>query len=279
MRDLSPLHPASRSELYQFSQGVGPPTKLSEFLLSSNLNSKSDTPAQVYNSSAKISIQKQLLNGTSQSYLKQPTLTSTSTTTLTLTRLTINFFFTTLYHFNLPPHSHPHPQPTSNIKMPILKADRTAIAAAIAAARADSSLPMTDAQAYATIERVFPAATNPHALRVGMPQTSGDVQGVDGEKPSMDPPPPVVPAPAPARKKIIIKLIVRRSPSSSPLPEPEPVKKGKKSRARGSRGGNGMGRGRGKSAARVAAAFPDPNPRIIMTRSQTRKLRLVAEQR
>ncbi|KAL5314092.1 hypothetical protein ACEPPN_018516 [Leptodophora sp. 'Broadleaf-Isolate-01'] len=177
--------------------------------------------------------------------------------------------------------------------MPILKADRTAIAAAVAAARADSSLPMTDAQAYATIERVFPAATNPHALRVGMPQVR-DMQrrferqvemykALTGINPPcfafMDPPPPVVPAPAPARKKIIIKLIVRRSPSSSPLPEPEPVKKGKKSRARGSRGGNGMGRGRGKSAARVAAAFPDPNPRIIMTRSQTRKLRLVAEQR
>ncbi|KAH7329947.1 hypothetical protein BKA65DRAFT_553952 [Rhexocercosporidium sp. MPI-PUGE-AT-0058] len=175
----------------------------------------------------------------------------------------------------------------------LLKADRLVIASAVASAVADSSLPMSDEDAVATILRVFPADPNyTAALPYGLPQLRDMhrrferqvelYKALTGKMPpcgfAPDPPPMPASAPAPA-KKIIIKLIVRRSPS--PSPEPELVKKGKKSKARGGRTerGRGNGMGRGKSAARVAAAFPDPSVRRIVTRSQTRKLRLVAEQR
>ncbi|KAH6718898.1 hypothetical protein BKA61DRAFT_712952, partial [Leptodontidium sp. MPI-SDFR-AT-0119] len=148
----------------------------------------------VYNSSAKISIQKQLLNGTSQSYLKQPTLTSTSTTTLTLTRLTINFF-ATLYHFNLPPHSHPHPQPTSNIQdaYPQSRSHSHRRGRRRSQSRLQPThdrrpsicnhrarLPRCDQPARPSS---WNAASEGHAAPFR--ETSGDVQGVDGDKPSM----------------------------------------------------------------------------------------------
>ncbi|KAG4434224.1 hypothetical protein IFR05_010294 [Cadophora sp. M221] len=111
--------------------------------------------------------------------------------------------------------------------MPLLKADRTAIAAAVAAARADNSIPMTDIQAYATIERLFPAATYPQALGVGMPEVRDKHRLFKRQvykALTWKSPPPVILA----RRKIVIKLIVRREPE--PEPESEPVKKWKKSK-------------------------------------------------